>query len=395
MSTMLSRVPAPPQDVAPGPEPSRAVASRRLTVVDALRGVAIVLMAVDHSAFFAHVSVQAEHNSDYPTVLGGWGYILTGLLTNIAAPTFWLLSGVSIALLARSYRRRFGSEWETTRFLLIRAAILVVIDLTLIPAFWEKGPYIVFGYTFDLLSSLAVGMLLMTVLRFLPTSLLLGLMLALLVGFERLAALVPALTHRSPSILFRSWVTYGSHVVPGVPFPVLGWFPLMGLGFVLGRHLDRPALTRPRTWVGLGVGLLATCFALRWANGYGNFVPWNPARPWIEFIIFSKGPPSLTFMLFNLGWMALIFAAFLRAGDTLCGRRWRWLVTLGQASLFAYVLHLALYRLLGHVGLKLLRHEDSLRYALTFAAGLALLLPLAAGYRQLKRANPDSVLRYF
>src|SRR5258705_2329640 len=122
--------------VAPAPTPAphrQAQASARLAVVDALRGVAILLMALDHSAFFSHVSVQAEHNSDYPTVLGAWGYVVTGLLTNIAAPTFWLLSGASIALLADSSRRRRGSEWAATRFLLIRAGLLVVLDLTLVP----------------------------------------------------------------------------------------------------------------------------------------------------------------------------------------------------------------------------------------------------------------------
>jgi hypothetical protein len=123
MSSTATQLPPeqPPEPLAALPKPAQAKPFTRLIAIDALRGLALVLMSLDHSAYYISANVQAEHYGDHPTILPSWGYRILGLLTNVSAPTFWLVAGISIALLARNLRRRGGGEWAVTRFLWIRA----------------------------------------------------------------------------------------------------------------------------------------------------------------------------------------------------------------------------------------------------------------------------------
>lgn len=388
--------PAPAPAALPSHTPS-AVPSERLVGVDALRGLALVLMSLDHAAYYVSVNIQGEHFSDFPSFLPGWAFRIIGLLTNLASPTFWLVSGISVALLARTLRRKGGSRWAVTRFLWIRAGFLFLLDATLVPLVWSKSPIPTYDYVFSLLSSFGVSLLLLSGLQFLRLRYVLAISLASIIGYEWLAHYADR-HWLDGGLLAHAWAIYGT---PGhtdhhlaVPFPVLGWFGLMGSGYVLGKRLRTVNGRRPMIWVAIGAGCLVVWCAVRALNGYGNQIPIPYRSDWGEFVTMFKGPVSLTYLAFNLGLGCLIFSWMLRHPQFLAKRPWRWMVVLGQASLFVYLSHMLVYRTVGRLDLHLFPGNDWVRLGVTFVAGLALMVPMARWYTQLKRRHPGSVLQY-
>lgn len=370
-------------------------ATTRIVVIDALRGLALSFMALEHASFYAQVHTMAEHYAGRSTTLWKWPFWVTGLITNMAAPTFWLVAGVSIALYEGARRRKGATEGSITRFFLTRAAALILLDVTAIALLWGHAQGVAYSYQFDVLSSMGVSLAVLGLLRWLPAGVIAAGSLALLAGYE---ALVRTL---GPHLEALDWkwlsllVLYDTlHGVP-VRFPVLGWCGLMGLGLVLGRDLRRPELERPRTWLAAGTILLLAWLAIRSCGGYGNFVPYDPATPWRFFLVMSKGPPSLDFMTFNLAITAFVLAFFFSRRDLLERVPLSWLVICGQASLFFYVAHHAVYQVIGMAGGPLLRLGGILRYAIFFLLGFAILVPLTKLYRGLRRRHPESILKYF
>ena len=367
----------------------------RIVVIDALRGLALSFMALEHASYYARVSTAAEYYVGRNPTLWKWPFWVTGLITNMAAPTFWLVAGVSIALYEGARRRKGATEGSITRFFLTRAAALILLDVTVIALLWGSAHGILYSYQFDVLSSMGVSLAAFSVLRRLPTGVIAAGSFTLLVGYEALVRTLGPHLMALDSKWLSLFVLYDTqHGVP-VRFPILGWCGLMGLGLVLGRSLRRPALDRPRTWLAAGTILLLVWLAIRSMGGYGNFVPYDPATPWRFFLVMSKGPPSLDFMTFNLAITAFVFALFFSRRELLGRFPLSWLVICGQASLFFYVAHHAVYQVVGLVASPLLQLGGILRYALIFLLGFVILVPLTRLYRSLRRRRPESILRYF
>lgn len=121
----------------------------RIDAIDALRGIALILMGLDHAAYFARTGIQAEHYINETTVLESWPHWVTGLFTNIASPTFWFLSGISLALFVLGRRKKGASEQSISQFLITRAGLIILLDFTIVGMMW--------GYSFNVLSSLGAG----------------------------------------------------------------------------------------------------------------------------------------------------------------------------------------------------------------------------------------------
>ena len=374
-------------------------AQTRLVVVDALRGVALALMALEHCAVIAHVNTLAEHYEGRALTLWRWPFWVTGLITNLAAPTFWVVAGVSVALFEASRRRRRETEWAITRFFLIRATALILLDSTFIALCFGLSRGKIYIYDFDILSSVGVSLSVVSVARLLPNGILAALSVTLLVVYQGLLGyLRPLLPEASSGRFWASiWIEYTSSAHPAVWFPILGWIGLMGLGVCLGRHIHSPSFQRSRTWSGAALGLFAIWAAIRTLRGYGNFVPYDPGQPWQMFLVMSKGPVSLDFLTFNLGLAALILSgltSLARKPDLFSRPPLVWLVTCGQASLCFFVVHNAVYPLIGVLGRPLLQLGGIARYAIIYALGMVVLIPVTSAYRKLKTRHPESVLKY-
>jgi len=366
----------------------RTASAARIVAIDALRGVALALMALDHASFFVSAGLQAESYGGQPVALQSPFYWLSGLLTNLASPIFFLLGGYSLALYAASQRRKGVGEGAITRYMLIRALVILALDLTICNIFWlGSTPYV------HVLTTMSAAMAILSLARFLPPRMLLSLALVALLAHQAvLALLAPSLAAGVPQALGQAfWFTYSYETRPVIGFAVLGWGSLMWIGFAIGQWQGRPALAWPGTWAIAGGALLALWLGLRLAGGFGDLgafgaVGQSPAH----FFVMAKAPPSLSYFAFNLGLAALLLALFLARPGPVAGEPLRHLVLIGQVSLFFYVAHIIVYN--GVARLFGLADLPGPRIVWGYAAwliGLALLLPLCVGYRRLRKRYPQ------
>ncbi|MCC3153206.1 heparan-alpha-glucosaminide N-acetyltransferase domain-containing protein [Hymenobacter sp. BT770] len=309
--------------------------SARVQAVDVVRGVAMVLMALDHiREFWSPMTMRAEDVAHASAAL-----FFTRWVTHFCAPTFVLLSGVSIWLSARKQ----VSRARTSGFLLTRGLWLVAVEVVLISLVlqWQYNLILL-----EVLWAIGGSMVLLAALVWLPRSALAVLAVVIIAGHDALPVIQPvtagnagwALLHNPPFVL----------PVTGLPpllvaYSVGPWLGVLLAGYVLGPWFTLPLPQRNRRlrWAGLlALGLFLT---LRATNWYGDPAPWG-AQPRglgytiLSFLNVTKYPPSLLFLCLTLGGALLL----LSVTESPTSRPARWARTFGQVPLFYFVAHLLL-----------------------------------------------------
>jgi uncharacterized membrane protein len=370
---------APKTDVAVAPK------TQRLASIDMLRGVAMMLMALDHSAFIARTILLAESYGSERPELGKLPHVLSGLLTNLASGIFFVLAGTSVSFFERSRRKRGWTEWEITRFLSIRAFILLILDQIINTIAWQEP----FG--FYVLSAIAFCLFVIAFVRLLPLPVIAALTIALFFGYPLLVTAFPNTEPEPFSVITTILLQRHMTAAPYVDFPLLSRLSLVLGGYVFGRLLlaEKVSISPRLLWVAL-IGFVAW-FVLRLLGGYGNFLPYQPDWPLIYFLIESKQPPSLTFFLFNLSWAVVMLVILKLIENRIAPTFIGWVLQVfGQTALFFYVAHLLLYsQIIGPlVPDTFLTGAGIVRGYFEFSLGIVIMIPICAGYRQLRRKYP-------
>jgi uncharacterized membrane protein len=371
---------------------SAAAATNRIVTIDAWRGIVLALMALEHAGSYLQAYLVAETYLGNSAEIQSWPGFVAGLFTNLAAPTFWLLAGVSVALLEASRRRSGASQKSITHFLLVRSLVLIVVDLTVCSLIWPDAQGNV-----HVLLSLGVSLAFLSALRLLPLRWIGFLSLFIVVGYQWFLVYMPSPTPEPQNLLTQLFFIPSYSTWPAIEFPVAGWCGIMFAGYWLGRHVSSSWLRRSRAWLLIGLSLLLGWLVLRLSGGFGDYLPYSADTPWYYFFVMSKAPASLTYLFFNLGLSFILFSILLKlAGHVERQPGGQWLIALGQVSLFVYVLHLAIYRILGALFLAVdLPLPELLQVSASWLLGLAALISAAYAYRRFKKARPSSVLRYF
>src|SRR5215471_13392485 len=94
----------------------------RVPSVDILRGLVMVLMAIDHVRVYSGVPAGG------PTA----GVFFTRWVTHFCAPAFVFFAGTAAFL----YGRKVGDKRTLARYLVTRGLLLVALELTVIRFFW-------------------------------------------------------------------------------------------------------------------------------------------------------------------------------------------------------------------------------------------------------------------
>lgn len=346
MTTSLTASRGVPAAAVSAPRPA---SSARLESVDVLRGIVMVLMALDHTRdFFGDVTAN-------PTDLAraGSALFVTRWITHFCAPTFFLLAGTGARL---SLRRR--SRAELSRFLATRGLWLVLLEVTLLRFVWQFNV----DYQVTILNvmwALGWSMVALAALAWLPTRVVAALAIGMIalhdltngIPAQALGALAPAWTIvHQPGFLLNA---------PGhsvfVAYPLVPWMGVMAAGYALGAVFEWPARRRRRWLLATGIALVAAFAALRAANWYGDPRPWTAqetlARTALSFVNTSKYPPSLLFLLMTLGPALLV----LRAMDGGVPRALRPALVFGRVPFFYFAAHALLLHLLA-LGASLARY---------------------------------------
>jgi uncharacterized membrane protein len=316
--------------------------TQRLIAIDALRGLVMLLMLLDHvrETFYLHLQLSdpIDVNTTQPALF------ISRTLAHLCAPVFVFLTGLSAAL----YWQRCGDRRQTALYLLKRGLFLVALELTLVNFAWtfEFPPHTLY---LQVIWAIGLSMISLSLLLWLPPVLLIACGVVIVSGHNLLDTL-----HAAPdsswfipwAILHdRSWLTVGDALRIRTSYPVLPWIGVIALGFAAGA-LYRPAHQQDRrkilAW--LAAGLLAAFFLLRMINGYGE-KPWMPGErlsaTLMSFFNITKYPPSLLFLCLTLGIGLALLALFE------CPRPNR-LITLlaafGAAPMFFYLVHLYLLK---------------------------------------------------
>ena len=337
---------------------SRDARSYRLTSIDFLRGLVIVIMAIDHVRdFFLAGTVQDP--MDQPDVSAA--LYLTRWITHFCAPAFVFLAGTSAGLMA--VRK---SPSELGAFLVKRGLWLIFVEVAIISTsvtFAPLGIAELGGATLIVLQviwAIGASMVLLGAAQFLGARPCLYLGALILLGYNSLDTLWPepdTLGGDSPLIALLFY--QGSYLVG--PFfilevyPLLAWFAVMLLGFGSSFIFAKEPAVRNTLLIRIGIAFVIAFLLLRASGLYGDANPWEvqatglPATVF-DFMNVTKYPPSLLFLLATLGPMAIVCGLADRMGGWLKDA----LVMFGRVPFAFYVAHFFLIHLLA-IGLGVLQ----------------------------------------
>lgn len=312
---------------------SAAAARPRLQSIDLLRGLIMIVMALDHARDFFGATGQNPRDIAEPALF------VTRWVTHFCAPVFIFLSGISAWL----YGSRGRSTGELSRFLLTRGVWLVLLEFTLVRLGWR--------FTLDLdvfviqvIFAIGASMVVLAALVYLPRWAIATIGLAMIAGHNLFDGVRPA--DLGPvwwvwNVLHQQGpLNFGPHLMVYVFYPLIPWIGVMAVGYALGPLFRREPAERVQWLVMLGFVVTVGFAILRATNLYGDPAPWavhnGALATLLSFINCEKYPPSLLYLMMTLGPALLLLAAFERARGPLANA----ITTYGQVPLFFYVTHL-------------------------------------------------------
>jgi uncharacterized membrane protein len=307
----------------------------RIESIDVVRGVIMILMALDHTRdFFGNSAVNPTDPATTTIPL-----FFTRWVTHFCAPVFFLLTGTGAYLSLRKKSKR-----ELSWFLFTRGVWLIFLELVVVRCFgWQFN----FDYHLVLLNVLwALGwaMITLSVLVYLPASVVATfglLMIATHNLFDSVRSSNPiwSILH-SPNFILN----HPGHTV-FVAYALIPWIGVTAAGYALGQIYGWPSERRKAFLLPVGIGLCAAFFILRGINLYGDPLRWSTQRSAVftvlSFLNTNKYPPSLLFLLMTLG-PALLF---LWAVDVRAPQWLRPALAIGKVPMFYYLLHIPLIHL--------------------------------------------------
>jgi len=319
----------------------------RISSIDILRGLVMVIMALDHVRDFFHKTVVEGGASvaTGPTDLATTTPVLffTRWITHFCAPIFVFLAGASVWLMSRK-----KSKAELSSFLIKRGVWLVIVEIVIITFGWTFNPQFNI-IILQVIWAIGISMIMLGLLIHLPWKVILLIGLIIVFGHNLLD--YPSINKGLkggflPDLLYFSNfsvhpVLNGKHFL-FIVYSFIPWTGVMLLGYCFGKLFAssvNPAWRRKILWQ-MGTGLLLLFIALRFINQYGDPVAWS-SQPrgsvftFLSFININKYPPSLDFLCVTIGAGMLMLALLEGIKNKLTG----FFQVYGRVPMFYYILH--------------------------------------------------------
>jgi uncharacterized membrane protein len=323
----------------------------RVASVDVIRGIVMVLMAIDHVRVFAAVPAGGPSP----------GIFFTRWITHFCAPAFIFLAGASAYLHGRK-------NPDLSKFLLTRGIWLVILELTVIRFSWTFN----FDYRQYMLAGViwVIGwcMIIMAVLVKLPVRAIAAIGLVIIFGHNLLDGAFFGIAESLGNdargnlwkVLYVAFFAPPIAITPDGPnlvvlYSLFPWIGVMAAGYAFGTILTLDPARRDRLCLTIGFGAIALFLLLRGFNLYGDPSPWSSptsqtdGRPQLpallSFLNTSKYPASLLFLLMTLGPTIAAMPALEKARGAFV----RWMTVFGKVPFFFYVLHIPLIHVLALV----------------------------------------------
>jgi uncharacterized membrane protein len=317
-------------------------ATARIASVDLIRGAVMVLMAIDH------VRVYSGLPPGGPTP----GIFFTRWITHFCAPAFVFLAGTSACFYGRKHA-------DLSRFLLIRGAWLVLLELTVLRVGWTFNLDFAHYNMAGVIWVIGWCMILLAGLVKLPLAAVGTIGVAIIAGHN----LIPMPQGDVGALWKILYVSFWAGPIelgsdgPNlmVLYSIIPWIGVMAAGYAFGQVLALEPARRNRLCLRIGLGATALFLVLRGLDLYGDPSPWRaagqggddgpPMPALLAFLNTSKYPASLDFLLMTLGPTIALIPLLERARGALV----RWTTVFGRVPFFYYVLHIPLIHVLALV----------------------------------------------
>lgn len=309
----------------------------RIRSIDVLRGVVMIIMALDHTRDFFHSQAMVGDPTNMQTT--SVALFFTRWITHFCAPLFTFLAGTS-GFLQGARKEKSYLSW----FLITRGLWLIMVEVVVLS----------FAYTFDphyhliglqTLWAIGASMVILGLMIWLPLPVIFITGLLIVFGhnaldyYEKGLKASPGwwydfLHHPNMEPFFK-----GHQVL--LLYPILSWSGLMMLGYCFGKLISEPDLQkRNKKLMILGAILVTLFIIIRFINQYGDPDPWS-SQPrgaiytFLSFLNTHKYPPSLLYMLMTVG-PAMFFLAICGEGQNAATR---FVSVFGRVPFFYYILH--------------------------------------------------------
>jgi uncharacterized membrane protein len=318
------------------------VLTQRIYSIDVLRGVVMIIMALDHMRDYFHYGAF----TDSPTNLLTTTPLLffTRWITHFCAPAFLFLSGISAYLMGQKKTKK-----ELSSFLIKRGIWLIIAEVLIVTLAWTFNPF----YNILILQviwAIGISMIILGLLAWLPDNwiLIIGL---LIICFHNMLDYAEISRHGHVGLLWNL-VHHGNFtpvtLIPNhtvfIVYAFLPWTGIMLTGYGMGRLFATgfsPARRR-RVLYMTGSAFILLFLILRSINHYGDPEHWylqiSRLFSWLSFINLSKYPPSLDYIAMTVG-VAMIALGLL---DRISKNSFSFVRVFGRVPFFFYIVHLYL-----------------------------------------------------
>jgi len=286
---------------------------QRIQSIDILRGIIMVIMALDHTRDFFHISAMTDEPTNLETTTPA--LFFTRWITHFCAPLFVFLSGTSIYL--QSLRK---TKKQLSLFLLTRGLWLIVAEFTIVGFGWSFNIFFNFFFL-QIIWAIGASMVILAALIHLRYWMLLALGLLITVLHNILDTYTftdPALDFIANLFLLTEFDVFplGGGIMLMCAYAALPWTGVMLLGYALGKWYDQgfDPVRRRKLLLTSGFAVTGLFIVLRLINDYGDPRPWTVQKDmvytFLSFLNVNKYPPSLMYACMTLG-PAMIFLALL------------------------------------------------------------------------------------
>ncbi len=307
----------------------------RIESIDLLRGVVIVIMALDHVRDYFHADSMRFAPEDLTQTTPA--IFFTRWITHFCAPVFVFLAGTSAFLSGQKKTKQ-----ELSKFLLKRGVWLIILEFTVVNFAWSfnyKLPFIGLGVIW----AIGISMIVLAAAIHLHFKAVFALGLILICGHNLLDAVHFDSVFWSALHEPKIFNLDEGHRVR-FSYPVLPWIGIMLLGYCFGKLYtkDFSAGARRKWLIITGAAAIALFVVTRALNIYGDPAPWSSQSSatftLLSFLNTTKYPPSLLYTLMTLG-PAMLFLAI---AEKISGSLARAIIRIGRVPMFFYILHLYL-----------------------------------------------------
>lgn len=326
------------------------IKSDRIQSIDILRGLVMVLMALDHVRDYFHINAFA---GNYPENMESTNIILFGtrFITHYCAPVFVFLAGTSAFLYGQNKTSK-----DLSKFLLTRGLWLVFVEIIINNFLWWFD--LSFGFiNLQVIWAIGICMMALGLLVYLPKRILL--IVGILIVFGHNAFDGVSMEGNSFGSILWYFLHQGNFIAisesraMAFSYPVLPWIGVMTLGYCFGQFYSKgfDVQIRKKWLVRIGLISITLFFLFRGFNFYADPTPWeyqeSIEKTIISFFNVNKYPPSLSFLLITLG-PALLFLRYIEPIKNWLTDK---LLVFGRVPFFYYLLHMFVIHIAAIIGL--------------------------------------------